>query len=120
MVKKHRADGAIKSIKIGTARVDATYTGILSGNFSFSGRATVSVAGVAPFTVAFRERITGSLVAGNNRLLDHWFFPQRRGGRVHFCLCVRAGLVAYGSRRGKRMQTTWAIASRRPSPFANS
>jgi hypothetical protein len=80
VVKKHRADGAIKSIKIETARVDATYTGILNGNFSFSGRATVTVAGAAPFTAAFRERVTGSLVAGNNRLLDHWFFPNAAEG----------------------------------------
>ncbi len=80
VVEKHRADGAIQSIKVETARVDATYTGILNGNFSFSGRATVTVAGVAPFNVAFRERVTGSLVAGNNRLLDHWFFPNPAEG----------------------------------------
>jgi hypothetical protein len=80
VVKKHRADGAIKSIKVETAQVDASYTGILNGNFSFSGRATVTVAGVAPFNVAFRERVTGSLVAGNNRLLDHWFFPNPAEG----------------------------------------
>ena len=80
VVEKHRADGAIQSIKVETARVDATYTGILNGNFAFSGQATVTIAGAAPFTLAFRERVTGSLVAGNNRLLDHWFFPNAEEG----------------------------------------
>ena len=75
-VEKHRADGAIQSVKVESARVDASYTGILNGNFSFSGRATVTIAGIAPFTAAFRERVTGSLVPNNNRLLDHWFYPQ--------------------------------------------
>lgn len=80
LVEKHRADGAIQSVKVESARVDAAYTGILNGNFAFSGRATVTIAGVAPFSVAFRERVTGSLVPNNNRLLDHWFFPLPEEG----------------------------------------
>jgi hypothetical protein len=80
VVAKHRADGAIQSVKVVSARVDASYTGVLNGNFAISGRATVNVAGVAPFTVAFRERVAGSLVPGNNRLLDHWFFPNTAEG----------------------------------------
>ena len=80
VVEKHRADGAIQSIKVETARVDATYTGPLNGNFAFSGRATVAVSGQEPFTAAFRERVVGSLVPNNNRLLDHWFFPNAAEG----------------------------------------
>jgi hypothetical protein len=119
VVEKHRADGVIQSIKIETARVDAACTGILNGNFSFSGRATVTVAGVAPFTVAFRERVTGSLVAGNNRLLDHWFSPTPRRGCTLRLMCPGWTRGVRLSPR-KQMQTTWAIASRRPSPFTNS
>ena len=75
-VEKHRGDGAIENVKIQSAKVDASYTGILNGNFSFSGQAIVTITGVAPFNATFRERITGSLVPNNARLLDHWFYPQ--------------------------------------------
>ncbi len=74
-ISKHRADGAIKKVEVKAARVDAVYVGILNGNFSFSGQAVVTITGTPPVTVMFRERITGSLVPGDNRLLDHWFFP---------------------------------------------
>ena len=65
VVEKHRADGGSQNVKVESARVDATYTGILNGNFAFSGRATVTISSVAPFTLAFRERVTGSLVPNN-------------------------------------------------------
>lgn len=76
-VSKHRADGAIQGIKVEAAKVDACNTGILNGGFAFSGKATVTIAGWAPFTVGFHERITGSLMPNDHRILDHWSFPDR-------------------------------------------
>jgi hypothetical protein len=74
-VGKHRADGAIQNVKVESARVDGSYTGILNADFAFSGKATVTITGTAPFTVEFRERVEGSFMTNNNRLLENWFYP---------------------------------------------
>jgi hypothetical protein len=74
-VNKHRADGAIQYVKVEAAKMDRSYTGILNANVAFSGKVTVSIVGAAPFTVGFRERISGSLAPNNSRLMKNWFYP---------------------------------------------
>ena len=82
-VTKHRGDGAIQSVQVEAARVDVSSSNVNETDFVFSGQAVVTVTGLAPFEVNFRELVTGSLAPNNDRLLNHWFFHDGPDDAAH-------------------------------------